>query len=45
VRLTEEERILADLRGEGCEWVEIAARVGGTAQARRIEGVRSGKRF
>jgi RNA polymerase sigma factor (sigma-70 family) len=36
-RLTEEERRLADLRGEGLTWEEVAARVGGTAQARRVQ--------
>jgi RNA polymerase sigma-70 factor (ECF subfamily) len=34
-RLTEEERQLADFRGEGLPWADIAARLGGTAQARR----------
>lgn len=34
-RLTEEERRLADLRLEGRTWPEIAALVGGEAQARR----------
>jgi RNA polymerase sigma factor (sigma-70 family) len=33
-RLSEEERRLADLRGQGYEWAEIAAELGGTAQAR-----------
>jgi DNA-directed RNA polymerase specialized sigma24 family protein len=34
-RLSDEELLLADLRAEGCAWAEIAARVGGTPQARR----------
>ena len=34
-RLGPEERQIADLRGEGCEWAEIAARLGGAADARR----------
>jgi DNA-directed RNA polymerase specialized sigma24 family protein len=34
-RLTEEERCLADLRGQGRAWKEIAAELGGTAGARR----------
>jgi RNA polymerase sigma factor (sigma-70 family) len=34
-RLTAEERQLADLRGQGHTWPEIAARLGGAAQARR----------
>ena len=33
-RLSEEERRLADLRAQGWEWAEIAARLGGTAAAR-----------
>jgi RNA polymerase sigma factor (sigma-70 family) len=33
-RLTDEERLLADLRGQGCGWAEIAERVGGTPKAR-----------
>lgn len=34
-RLTEEERRLADLRGQGREWAEIARDLGGTPDARR----------
>ncbi len=33
-RLSKEERLLADLRGDGYGWTEIAARLGGTADAR-----------
>jgi RNA polymerase sigma-70 factor (ECF subfamily) len=40
-RLTEEERLLADLRGQGCEWAEIAAKLGGTAEACRKQLARS----
>jgi RNA polymerase sigma factor (sigma-70 family) len=36
-RLSAEERALADLRAEGLTWGEVAARVGGTAQARRVQ--------
>jgi RNA polymerase sigma-70 factor (ECF subfamily) len=36
-RLTDDERALADLRGQGLNWEEIAVRVGGTAQARRVQ--------
>jgi RNA polymerase sigma factor (sigma-70 family) len=36
-RLSEEERQLADLRGQGCGWAEIAERFGGTPQARRMQ--------
>jgi RNA polymerase sigma factor (sigma-70 family) len=43
-RLSEEERMLADLRGQGYEWAEIAARVGGTAQARRMQLARAVRR-
>jgi RNA polymerase sigma-70 factor (ECF subfamily) len=34
-RLTEDERSLAELRGQGCSWPEVAAQVGGTSEARR----------
>ncbi len=40
-RLGEEERRLADLRAEGWEWPEIADRLGGTAQARRVQLARA----
>ena len=40
-RLSEEERLLAELRGDGCEWTEIAARLGGTAEARRKQLARA----
>jgi RNA polymerase sigma-70 factor (ECF subfamily) len=40
-RLSEEERVLADLRWEGYEWAEIAARLGGTPQARRKQLARA----
>jgi DNA-binding CsgD family transcriptional regulator len=43
-RLTEEERQLADLRGQGYDWAEIAARVGGTPQARRKQLTRAADR-
>jgi RNA polymerase sigma-70 factor (ECF subfamily) len=40
-RLSPEERELADLRGQGFEWAEIAARLGGTDQARRKQLARA----
>jgi RNA polymerase sigma-70 factor (ECF subfamily) len=40
-RLSEEERVLADLRAEGREWAEIAAKMGGTAEARRKQLARA----
>jgi DNA-directed RNA polymerase specialized sigma24 family protein len=40
-RLTGEERQLADLRGEGRTWAEIAAALGGHAEARRKQLVRA----
>jgi RNA polymerase sigma factor (sigma-70 family) len=43
-RLSEEERMLTDLRGQGYEWAEIAAKVGGTAQARRMQLARAVRR-
>jgi RNA polymerase sigma-70 factor (ECF subfamily) len=39
--LSEEERALVDLRAQGYEWPEIAARLGGTAQARRKQFTRA----
>jgi RNA polymerase sigma-70 factor (ECF subfamily) len=40
-RLSEEERLLADLRGQGCDWAEIAARLGGSAEACRKQLARA----
>jgi hypothetical protein len=40
-RLSAEERRLADLRAQGCEWAEIAAALGGTPQARRKQLARA----
>jgi RNA polymerase sigma-70 factor (ECF subfamily) len=40
-RLSAEERRLADLRAEGRGWDEIAAELGGTAQARRKQLARA----
>ena len=37
LRLSEEERALADLRSEGWEWAEIAHRLGGSPRARRMQ--------
>jgi RNA polymerase sigma-70 factor (ECF subfamily) len=34
-RLSDDERQLSDLRAAGCEWTEIAARVGGSPEAAR----------
>jgi RNA polymerase sigma-70 factor (ECF subfamily) len=42
--LSEEERQLADLRGQGLGWDDIAARLGGTAQARRMQLARAADR-
>jgi RNA polymerase sigma-70 factor (ECF subfamily) len=42
--LSEEERQLADLRGKGFAWKDIAARLGGTAQARRMQLARAADR-
>jgi RNA polymerase sigma-70 factor (ECF subfamily) len=39
--LTDEERQLAELRSEGLPWDEIADRIGGKAQARRMQLVRA----
>jgi RNA polymerase sigma-70 factor (ECF subfamily) len=40
-RLSKEERLLAELRADGCQWTEIAARLGGTAEARRKQLARA----
>jgi RNA polymerase sigma-70 factor (ECF subfamily) len=37
VRMDDEERQIADLRAAGWEWSEIAGRLGGTPQARRMQ--------
>jgi RNA polymerase sigma-70 factor (ECF subfamily) len=39
--LSAEERQLVDLRGEGLAWADVAARLGGTAQARRMQLARA----
>jgi RNA polymerase sigma-70 factor (ECF subfamily) len=43
-RLSAEERQLADLRAEGRAWAEIAQRMGGTPQARRMQLARAADR-
>jgi RNA polymerase sigma factor (sigma-70 family) len=43
-RLSDEERMLADLRAEGCEWAEISSRFGGTPQGRRMQLARAVRR-
>jgi RNA polymerase sigma factor (sigma-70 family) len=40
-RLSDQERRLADLRGQGYEWAEIAAQLGGTPEARRKQLTRA----
>jgi hypothetical protein len=40
-RLSEEERMLADLRAQGCDWAEISTRCGGTPQGRRMQLARA----
>jgi len=42
--LTPEERRLSDLRGQGLAWADIAARLGGQAQARRMQLARAAER-
>jgi RNA polymerase sigma-70 factor (ECF subfamily) len=42
--LSDEERQLADLRGQGLAWGDIADRLGGTAQARRMQLARAVER-
>jgi RNA polymerase sigma-70 factor (ECF subfamily) len=43
-RLTAEEQRVADLRGAGHSWAEVAARLGGTPQARRMQLARAVER-
>lgn len=40
-RLSEEERLLVELRGQGLSWEEVAASVGGTPGARRNQHARA----
>jgi RNA polymerase sigma-70 factor (ECF subfamily) len=42
--LTAEERELADLRGQGLGWTDVAARLGGSAPARRMQLARAVER-
>jgi RNA polymerase sigma-70 factor (ECF subfamily) len=42
--LNEEERQIAELRGQGLAWGDIARQLGGTAQARRMQLVRAVER-
>jgi RNA polymerase sigma-70 factor (ECF subfamily) len=42
--LSEEERQIATLRAEGLAWAEVAARLGGTSQGRRIQLARAVER-
>jgi RNA polymerase sigma-70 factor (ECF subfamily) len=43
--LSEEERQLVELRSEGMAWADIAARMGGTPQARRMQLSRAVERI
>jgi hypothetical protein len=43
-RLTDEERRLTELRGQGLGWAEIARELGGTPDARRVQLVRAVQR-
>jgi RNA polymerase sigma-70 factor (ECF subfamily) len=42
--LSDEERAIADLRNQGLTWSEVAARLGGEPQARRIQFARAVER-
>lgn len=42
--LSAEERQIADLRGEGLAWADVAEQLGGTAQARRMQLARGAER-
>jgi RNA polymerase sigma-70 factor (ECF subfamily) len=39
--LSAEENQIAQLRGQGCSWREVAARLGGTPEARRVQLARA----
>jgi RNA polymerase sigma-70 factor (ECF subfamily) len=43
-RLNDEERSIADLRADGRKWTEIAERLGGTADGRRVQLQRAAAR-
>jgi RNA polymerase sigma-70 factor (ECF subfamily) len=43
-RLSAEERQLSDLRADGVAWAEVATRMGGTAEGRRLQLTRAIKR-
>ncbi len=40
-RLSDQERQLADLRGQGVPWADVAAQLGGTPRARRMQLARA----
>jgi hypothetical protein len=42
--LSQEERQIGELRSEGVSWIEIAARLGGTPDARRLQLSRAADR-
>jgi RNA polymerase sigma-70 factor (ECF subfamily) len=42
--LSDEERRIVELRGDGLAWADVAARLGGTAQARRMQLARAVER-
>jgi RNA polymerase sigma-70 factor (ECF subfamily) len=42
--LSDEERQVVELRGEGLTWADVAARLGGTAQSRRMQLTRAVER-
>jgi RNA polymerase sigma-70 factor (ECF subfamily) len=43
-RLSDDERRIAELRGQGLAWDEVARQLGGTAQARRVQLARATER-
>jgi DNA-directed RNA polymerase specialized sigma24 family protein len=42
--LSDEERQIVELRGDGLTWADVAARLGGTAQSRRMQLCRAVER-
>jgi len=43
--MRDDERQISELRSEGCSWEEIAQKMGGTAQSRRVQFMRATNRI
>lgn len=44
-RMRDDERQISQLRSAGCSWEEVAEKMGGTAQARRVQFMRTASRI